>query len=47
VYNDTSLPDAGAKRFLQESSFDSLLRESSAWWEKTWQKSDIVIEGDQ
>ena len=47
VFNDFEPASEEVKRFLKESTFDSLLRETADWWEKTWEKSDIVIDGDE
>lgn len=37
------LDDAGEERF----PFERLYQENAAWWEKTWEKSDIEIQGDE
>ena len=39
----SALEDAGEERF----TFDRLYRENADWWEKTWEKSDIEIQGDE
>lgn len=35
-----------AKKTLQQLSYDNLKNETIMWWKKTWETSDIVIEGD-
>ena len=32
---------------IDEYTYRSLLEENTSWWEKTWEKSDISIEGDE
>lgn len=32
---------------LAQMSFDGLLADNSAWWQETWEKSDIEISGDE
>ena len=46
VSNDLEPAGEEIRSFLRESTFDTLLQETAAWWEDTWNKSDIVIVGD-
>ena len=36
-----------AIKSLEKYSYQRLLDENTVWWEKTWEKSDISIEGDE
>ena len=45
--NDLEPADAEMKAFLAETSFESLFSETAAWWKEIWEKSDIVIDGDE
>lgn len=50
VCNITPMSGVKAKehvdKVFSEFTYDMLLQENTAWWENTWQKSDIYIEGD-
>lgn len=37
----------GAEQKVSELEYDRLKEESRLWWQKVWEKSDIVIEGDE
>lgn len=50
VCNITPMSGVKAKehvdKVFSEFTYDMLLQENTEWWENTWQKSDIYIEGD-
>lgn len=50
VCNITPMSGVKAKKHIDkdfsEFTYDTLLHENTVWWENTWQKSDIYIEGD-
>lgn len=36
-----------AKNIIDLTSYEDIMNESLNWWEKTWEESDIVIDGDE
>lgn len=36
-----------AREIVSAYSYDALKEENGAWWQRVWEKSDIVIEGDE
>lgn len=51
VCNITPMVDEDRRESIIKSipkyTYQSLLEENTSWWEKTWEKSDISIEGDE
>ena len=37
---------AAARKMLESADYETLLRQSAAWWQRQWQVSDIEIQGD-
>ena len=47
VSNDYQTADPDVRKLLSSSSFETLLEENAVWWNETWAKSDIMINGDE
>lgn len=52
VYNVTPMSrkenkDVNPKEAVQAASFEKLYAKNRDWWQETWEKSDIEIEGDE
>lgn len=46
VWNDRTKGTEDVKNILKKFTFEGLLMETTAWWNKVWEDSDILIEGD-
>ena len=46
-YERFNVKCAESKRLLMTLNYDLVKAESAAWWDKMWEDSDIVIEGDE